>query len=508
MTLNFFNARNGQATCSADGRFLHSSFNPQIEAERFVKSIQCTFEPSAVIVLGACLPWCTEPLRERFPGAKLIAVQFDRQFEAYENGWDNVFYVTRSGNDYTESSFYFQESLFTALGEEKLVSCQFLSWKASETIWPDAYKASWEAIKACMEKAQSILTTRNYFNERWFKNTVYSLSAIKTFVIPDHTDMPVVVTASGPSLTHALPFLKANRHGYILIAASSSISTLLATDIIPDYCISTDGGWYATRHLRSYQTDSRLKNVPLIISAESAIPSPLYDSIPFVMLTYGDAIETILSEQIHIPTVKGLRNGTVSGTAAAFATWLTSGNVYMAGLDLAPGKGFQHAEPNENDVPLFSNVSRVKTIETAQSSSRFGSGSLKMYREWFSNQNEAFTSRVFRLLSHTYTLEKLGTMKDVFCEDISFDSKTVHKTCSTSYPAKKDNPQIIRNYLVSAATYIENNPSDEKNSLWFASLTLKQYINYLRMDKQSQTAEIRSLAVNTANIIREVAEHV
>lgn len=508
MTLEFFNARNGQMTCSLDGRYLHSSFNPQSEAERFVKSLPHTFNPAAIIFVGACLPWCAHTLREVFPEAKLIAIQFDRAFERFSDDWDTVYYVTPADNDYSEAQTFLENSLFQELGEEKLVTSQFVSWKAAEAVWTDASKATWEALKSCMERAQSVLTTRNYFNVRWFKNTVHSLSAIKTFVIPDRTDMPVVVTASGPSLSRVLPFLEKNRHKYILVAASSSISTLLSRNIIPDYCISTDGGWYATRHLRPYQTDVRLKNVPLIISAESAVPSALFNTIPFVLLSYGDAIETILAEQINIPSVKGLRNGTVSGTAAAFAAGLTTGKVYIAGLDLAPGAGFQHAEPNENDVPLFSNVSRVHTIETSQAASRYNSGSLTIYREWFSTQNETFTSRIFRLLSKNDTLEKLGSMNDVYCEDLSFSDNSSHPTSIKTYPAEKDNALIIRNYLLSAASFIEKNSTDEKNILWYASLVLKQYVNYLRMTPDEQAGEISSLAENTARLIKEVANNV
>lgn len=510
MELRFFDARNGQITCSADGRYLHSSFNPQVEAERFVKSLPHSFTPSAIIMSGACLPWCTAPLREQFPGTTLIAVQFDRRFDQYEAGWDNVFYVTDTSQS---SEISLATELFNLLGEEKLVTSQFISWKAAEAVWPDEQKTAWKAIKSCMEKAQSVLTTRNYFNMRWFKNTVRSLSSIQRYAHPEKTDKPVLVTASGPSLSAALPFIRENRRSFLLIAASSSITTLLSNDIVPDACISTDGGFYATRHLRSYQTDARLRDVPLIISAESAVPSPLFDYVPFVLLTYGDAIETILAQQIDAPSLKGLRNGTVSGTAAAFAASLTTGNVYMCGLDLAPGKGFQHAEPNENDVPLFTGQTRMKTLETAQAASRYGSGSLALYREWFSTQNTAFTSRVFRLVSEKEPLEPLGTMKDICFETLSFESGKKQTASSknesfTTSDASKANKASICTYLSSVADYIEAHPADEKCSLWYASLIIKDYVDYMRTADSEKSTIISSLAEKAAAIIREVAAHV
>lgn len=504
MELQFLPAKNGQTTCTADGRFLHSSYNPEMEAVRFAQSVPHSFEPAAIIVLGACLPFCAAPLRAQFPAAKLIAVQFDRRFSQFSDGWDSVFYISTEDEN---SQIRFETELFNLLGEEKLVTSQFVSWKASEAVWPECSRIAWEAVKSCMEKAQSVLTTRNWFNVRWYKNTVRSLSSIKKFCIPEKTDAPVLITASGPSLSKTLPFIRKNRNCFILIAASSSITTLLSNDIVPDFCISTDGGWYATRHLRAYLTDPRLKNVPLIISAESAVPSSLFSQVPFVLLSYGDAVETILSEQIEAPSVKGLRNGTVSGTAASFAASLTSGKVYICGLDLAPGKGFQHTEPNENDVPLFTGQTRINTLETTQASSRFASGSLVLYREWFSSQNKEFTSRVFRLLSQEEPLEKLGTMEDVYFEQLNISSSNAHVAFS-EINCHENAEDIIKQYLFSAAEYISKNPFDEKCSLWYASLSLKQYINALRMNNDDKIAEYVILSEKTAAIIKEVAENV
>lgn len=515
MNLQFLNARNGQQTCSADGRYLHSSFNPEIEAERFIQSVSCTFEPEAVVLSGACLPWCLPALKEKFPSAKLIVSQYDVHFEPYSAGWDQAFFITNS-----KEAQDFSASLFNLLGEEKLMTTLFLSWKPSETVWPDESRLFWEATKACMEKAQSVLTTRNWFNLRWFKNTVRNLSSIHHYSLIEKTDLPVVVTASGPSLTTALPFLKANRNSFCLIAASSSISTLLANDIIPDACISTDGGWYATRHLRCYQTDERLKNVPLIISAESAVPASLYAYVPFVLLSYGDAIETLLIDELKLPVIKGLRNGTVSGTAAALASSLTSGKVYLCGLDLAPGKGFQHAEPNENDVPLFAGQTRLRSVETSQTASRFSSGSLSLYREWFSTQGPEFTSRIFRLISENDDLEPLGTMKDVFIEKLFFPkqkSNVPENFCVTSiakpyYDAASDSGSNIhdriRSYLYSAASFIENHPEDKANYIWFSTLAIKTYINWLRMSRESRQTGLTALVQETISGIKEVASHV
>lgn len=508
MNLEFLSARNGQQTCSADGRFLHSSFNPQVEAQRFVDAMQCSFEPAAIVLMGTCLSWCVEPLKNRFPNTELIAVHYDSRFAEYSNGWNYSFTVT----DEAESAS-FSNSLFNILGEEKLMITQFVSWKPSESVWPDQNTLSWRAVKSSMDMAQSVLTTRNHFNLRWFKNTVRNLSRIKRYAIPEKTSKPILVTASGPNLNKVLPFIRDNRTSFMLIAASSSISTLLANDIIPDFCISTDGGYYAKKHLRAYDTDSRLKNVPLIISGESAVPSSLTDKIPFTLLSYGDGIETILAEHLSLPSIRGLRNGTVSGTAAALALSLTTGNVYMCGLDLAPGKGFQHAEPNENDVPLFTGQSRIKTLESAQAGSRYASGSLGIYRQWFSNQNEAFNSRVFRLASESETLETLGSLKDISPETIKLPKSTdTSRKNAPSFYKIQDAPaacgQKMTDYLLSVCDLLQENPDNTRNDIWYSSIAIKTFISYLRMNPETKAEELSKLLNETTAVIKEVICHV
>lgn len=502
MDIQFFNSKNGQLSCSADGRYLHSSFNPQVEATRFVESVQCMYEPSAVVVTGACLPWCAEPLRKRFPKAKLIAVQFDSCFHEYDDNWDSVFYISNS-----KQASLFGSELFNSLGEENLMITQFLSWKPSESVWQELCRISWEAIKSCMEKAQAVLTTRNHFNLAWFKHTVHNLSRIKSFAKAQKTDMPILVTASGPSLTKALPFIRDNRASFRLMAASSSLSTLLANDIIPDCCISTDGGYYATRHLRAYSIDSRLENVPLIISGESAVPDTILNHIPCILITYGDGIETVLAEQINVPSVHGLRNGTVSGTAAALASTLTTGPVYMCGLDLAPGKGFQHAEPNENDVPLFTGQSRIRTLETAQASSRYAGGSLTLYREWFATQNESFTNRIFRIVSESDCLEPLGSMKDIQFEKLSLPTANKKKELSfTIHKASESVSDKLKSFLDSAVSFLKEHPEDESCRLWYSSLALENYVLWLRMNSEEREQNLKSLADACIFEIRKIVK--
>ena len=58
--------KNGDLSVSVRGIRLCSAYSPQKEAERFVENLQCSFEPSTVVITGPCLDYVVEPLKKRF----------------------------------------------------------------------------------------------------------------------------------------------------------------------------------------------------------------------------------------------------------------------------------------------------------------------------------------------------------------------------------------------------------------------------------------------------------
>ena len=59
-----------------------------------------------------------------------------------------------------------------------------------------------------------------------------------------------MIIASGPSLQVALSSIRKNQASYFLIVLSSAIKCCFENNIIPDLCISTDGGYWAKEHLK------------------------------------------------------------------------------------------------------------------------------------------------------------------------------------------------------------------------------------------------------------------
>ncbi len=409
--LTFTKASNGEESCTANGTLLHSSYNPGREAERFAKTVSCEFIPKYILVTGPCLSYCAPFLKSAYPQAKVCALQYTKDFAKKDGLWDKVFYAD-------EKEVSLCDQLFNYMGDEGIVSCFFVSWQPSEKAFPLEYKTAWDEIKKAVVKSRNVLATRSYFSKRWAKNALrFCLFAKKTAYIQKGS-LPVVVCASGLSLKDMMPALKKNRKSFFLLAVSSALLPLLNNQIVPDLVVTTDGGYWAKKHLIPLLKNNQ---IPLALSLEASSYAKSLEESPLIPLSYGDGIAEELISASSYQTTRAFRNGTVSGTAASLALDITSGPVFFCGLDLANSKGFSHTQPNEleNTDSFFDN--RLAPKETRITPRTFFSLPLDTYRAWFSSTD--FKGRLFRLSNNFSYQNKLGRIKDV---DIIFFENTLH----------------------------------------------------------------------------------
>ena len=257
MDIIFKDTPNGEQACSCNNVRLHSFYNPSKEAERFAETAECQFSPSFILVTEPALSYCVPFLKKRFPNAKLFCIRFTKGFEQSNSKWNKVFYT--ESNDGTPNK-NLSEEIFSTMGEEGIASCLFLSWKASDQAFPETSNYAWDQIKKAVLKSRSVLGTRNYFATRWTKNALrFSLFTKKTATINKGTS-DILICASGPSLYSSISFIKKYRKRFFLVAVSSALTPLIHNGIVPDLCISTDGGYYAKKHISFALNRS---NIPL-----------------------------------------------------------------------------------------------------------------------------------------------------------------------------------------------------------------------------------------------------
>lgn len=421
LKIEFLKAKNGENTCTLNGKYFHSAYNPSREAQAFCNSMEVSYKPSCIIIIEPALSYCANFLKEKFSLATLIAIRFIKDFASTDFLWDKVFYFEENKN--------FCQELYNYLGEEKLLSSIILNWNASTNIFCCETENLWAEIKKAMLLARDVLSTREHFSKRWFFNSINFCKYSKNFSLIQNIEKDILITASGPSLKTSIKKIKERRNKFFLIALSSSLSVLLYNKITPDMVLSTDGGFWATKHLELTKDEfSQLKNTVFALTDEANCPKQIWQKNKIFPLFYENSFGEKLLKRLNIPAKTALRNGTVSGTAAFLALSLTKKNIYFCGLDLATSDGFQHTQPNRLETRSQNKDKKLNSKEKRQTTSRFNSeGSLKIYRNWFTSQTSFFDNRIFRLSDYYDFKAPLFPIKDKNWEEVEFSSFTEKK---------------------------------------------------------------------------------
>lgn len=415
MSLEYSKAKNESLTCKYNNIFLHSTYNPQNESRRFAESIKLDFIPENIIVIEPALSYCKKDLQELFPTSKLFAIRFISDIKTEFNFKKDFYFQNKS---------QLKNELFNYFGESGLLNTFFITWPPASKCFFEKDKEVWNVIKELLKECQNILATRQFFSKRWIKNEFKFFSNISSFSKIKSIDVPVFITASGPSLKNCLDFLRENQNYFFILACSSSIKTLLKNKIIPDLCISTDGGFWAKKHLYELSKHPELK---LAVTTESNISSKLFKTNTIIPLAYCDNYDDSIFKNFNISYLKAQRNGTISGTALELALSLTDENIYFAGLDLEANKNFVHTQPNELEIENSMKDYKLKPIDSRLFSQSFESSQLEIYRNWFILNSEQLkkSSEIYRVFSNHEFKHSLGKIKDINIKDIQI--KKTHK---------------------------------------------------------------------------------
>ena len=489
-SLTFSSAKNGEETCSIDGRFFHSAYNPSREAESFVTKLKAPFNPSLVILVEPGLSYVLPFLRGRFPRSKLACIALEKGFDSRREGWDAVIPYQADENS-------FAESIFCAFGEELLCASLCYSLPMTEQLLDQKNMAAWMAVKKAVLKARDVLYTRSYFSRRWIKNAIRFATRIEHPCGLHAQTRPIIVAASGPSLKDSLPFLKKWRDSYFLLAVSSALSPLLAAGIKPDLTLTSDGGFWAKKHIQY----PALKDEELVFAAtcEAALPSSLLEDAAIIPLTYENSIGKDLLDALSLPYGLAVRNGTVSGTACLLALSLTEKNVYLCGVDLEEATGFQHTQPNQLDIMHASKSGRISGDENRLASSQLNAGSLAVYRSWFQSQSGQLKNRVFRLSNSYQFKHRLGEISDINWDEFEKrEGKASASDSESPFPlpapkAERERKKILSDFIKKEIS----SPKWEKELFILESLLLERSVSDEEKESyRAQLAEKRAAFLN------------
>jgi len=377
---------------------LHSKYNPQGEAERYIDSLSLSEKIRFFILIEPGLGYMVAPLKRKAPNAKVIALHAERpvQVPAAKGSM-----LKADCEWYPETGISAQDFLEAEIPDSQAIEIRLLEWRPALNVYGHLYRVLVEEAAAFIKRSDANARTTKAFGSRWFKNFFKNLSIIKTVISPvspanNNISLPLLVTGAGPGLEDAIPIIKdaikngAEPCGLFILASSSSIAALEANDLAPDLAISTDGSNWARLHLfGSFRNNSeKSEALPLAAALTAAIPSQCGD-MPVLVISDGSFWQTLILRELKIPFIALPQRGTVTAAALDLAFALTGGQIYIAGMDLANSDIRSHARPYSFDTLIEEKASRSNPAysETYRRSSLLkAGGSYGIYATWFEKQ--------------------------------------------------------------------------------------------------------------------------
>jgi hypothetical protein len=198
--------------------------------------------------------------------------------------------------------------------------------------------AAGEAVKSAIDRVSGDYSVQAYFGKRWFSNILRNLSAAEGFKEPFPRTRNAAVIAAGPSLEQQLPALSERRGERFLIAADTSLPSLLAAGLEPDAVVSID-----CQHISYYHFLGGMpRRIPLYLDlASPPLLASFSDHVRFFI--GGHPLERYISQYWRSIPALDTSGANVTYAALSLAENLGAARIELYGADFAYPRGRSYA---------------------------------------------------------------------------------------------------------------------------------------------------------------------
>ena len=377
--LEIVKAKNGSLTAKDAGMLLHSSYNPEREAEQIVSKVE-EGKDGAGIFLGFGLGYSLNAFCQKFPSRPLILVEPDLSYLLFSFthfDWSKIF----SHKDFIITTGANESEIVALIEHFGIEQCQIFANIAQTAHAKPFFDSVSALIKRNIQKAKINQKTMEKFSALWLKNSVRNLcsfassegiSRYKNAALTAESSFPSIILAAGPSLSDILPHLSELKKRAILICVDTALRACLATGVEPDFIVITDPQYWAYKHIAGLKAPSS------VLIAESAVyPSSLRFSCKEILMTsslfpLGKYFETAFTKKGDIGA-----GGSVSTSAWDFARQIGSKEIFFAGLDLGFSSKNTHVKGSTAEENAHINSNRIDSVEKMSVASLYSANPFK-----------------------------------------------------------------------------------------------------------------------------------
>lgn len=344
-----------------NGYMVHSKYDPEKEAMQLAQKI---YKPNYIhVVFGYGCGYLDQALHNEFqfnePIVFIDPLFRDKQLSV-QTELERTFYLN---DDIIDQFDRFVNTYFKHAYTNFTVACL----PNYDKLFPEAYKSLLKKIKLIQNSNRVNDNTLIRFAKEWQVNFTSNLKNLSKDLnlseLKGKYNSPVVVTSGGASLQKQLQLLKSIQDRVIIIAAGSTINSLLAVDLEPDYVVTIDGGIANYNHFKDLAlTNSRMIYIPF---NHPKIRDTFKENEAYFADMEGfKVISNYMKKTLKLDIPKFDGGASVAHLAFSVARYISNGPVALIGQDLAYTDNMTHASGNKHAEQI--NEKFLKRIEAFQ----------------------------------------------------------------------------------------------------------------------------------------------
>lgn len=442
-------AKNGGITAKENSLLLHSSYNPEREAENLINSRKEEIKNAkALIFEGFGLFYAPKVAARVFPQKTIILVEPD-----IDHFLAAMLFVD------AEELFFHSSIIFACGASTKdvvalinqygILNSAFFSSSAQNSHAQAYFSELSELIQRNKNKEKINNATLEKFRTLWFRNSRKNIQKTATLESVDiyknrAENLPFLVLGAGPSLQKILPHLENLKKRMVIVCVDTALRALLQEKVQPDFIVLTDPQYWAYRHIAGLKSAESI-----LITENSVYPSVFKFECKKIVccksqIPVAQFFEKYCGEQGYLGA-----GGSVASCAWTFAKFCGAKNIFLCGIDLSFPKKQTHIKGSTFEQKIHTNSTKIKPAETAAMPLLFGGNAswekdfygnpvlsdqrMKMFAWWFeSNIAASPETKTFTLSPEglfipgivPFELEKLSALPQILVQKNEFLSAT------------------------------------------------------------------------------------
>lgn len=354
---------------SKNGRALHSKYNINNECKRALENINKN--KNLLIIygygLGYILKYLLENINDYFSkeiikSLKIIVVIEDSAVfkysynNIYNTNNNNIFFIHKDDN----INYINKIVDYKSINGINLVLLPALTKEEK-----DNANIFYTKILNIVEKEVSNIFTNMYFENIWTKNIIFNSEYIKNssdiFIFKDaFKGLKALLVCPGPTLKHSIEIIKKERENLLIICVDTSYSVLCKHNIIPDFVITVDGGFFNS--LDFVYENNKFPYLVMDIAANKIIPRSI--SADIIRFTSSENLGLIKYIQKFTNLSYLTTSNTVATTMIDFAYYLGLDEVLLIGFDNSYPFYERHIKHALSYEYMVNKTNKLKTYES------------------------------------------------------------------------------------------------------------------------------------------------